>query len=187
MTLSALGIFSAAGAGGVAAGTYELIETQILGSSQASVVFSNLGTYSSTYKHLQIRIAGRGTHATSLLAIRLQANGVTTSSYSTHGLFGNGSSVGSYGYSSLTSMYGGILTGSSATANSFGGSVLDILDAYSTTKNKTVRVFYGGATTEVGYHSGAFLSTASITSINLFPDASSFAANSRFSIYGVRG
>jgi hypothetical protein len=184
MALFPLGILSAA-AGGVQ-GDYELISSEILGSAQASVVF-DVSSFASTYKHLQIRSTARGTHATALLAIRLQANGITSSSYSTHGLFGNGSSVGSYGYSNLVSMYAGIATGSSATANSFGASVLDILDAYSTTKNKTLRGFYGGATTEVGYHSGAFLSTASITSVNLFPDAGSFAAGSRFSLYGIRG
>jgi hypothetical protein len=50
-----LGILSAAGAGGGVAGDYELISSEILGTTAASVTFSSLGDYSSTYKHLQIR------------------------------------------------------------------------------------------------------------------------------------
>jgi hypothetical protein len=185
MTLSALGIFSAAGAGG-GPQTYELISTQILGGTQASVSF-DVSSFASTYRHLQIRVAGRGTNASNIVAIRLACNGVGGTSYSTHGLYGTGSVVGSLGSGSLPSMYAGLITGSSATANNFAGSVIDILDAYSSTKNKTVRTLYGAANHEVGLHSGAFLSTASITSITLTPDVGSFAASSRFSIYGVRG
>ena len=43
-----LGFFATAGAG--AAGSFDLLETQVLGSAQASVTFSSLGTYSN-YKH----------------------------------------------------------------------------------------------------------------------------------------
>jgi hypothetical protein len=48
-----LGILSAAGAGGGVAGDYELISSEILGTTAASVTFSSLGDYAppiSTYK-----------------------------------------------------------------------------------------------------------------------------------------
>jgi hypothetical protein len=186
MTLSALGIFSAAGAGGVFASDYELIETYTLGSNQGAITFSSLATYASTYRHLQIRFAARGTHAVNGLGVRLQFNGITSSSYSTHGLYGTGSTVGAFGASSLVSMYSGLITGSAAATNNFGASVVDILDAYSSIKNKTVRSMYA-TTTEAGMHSGAFLSTSSTTSLLLFPDFGDFVSGSRFSLYGIKG
>lgn len=43
-----LGILSAAGAGGVVAGDYELISTQILAATTNSVTFTSLGDFAST-------------------------------------------------------------------------------------------------------------------------------------------
>ena len=43
----------AAAPAGVAA--YDLLETEILTGSQASVTFSSLGDYASDYQHLQVR------------------------------------------------------------------------------------------------------------------------------------
>lgn len=190
MTLSALGIFSAAGAGGVA-GTYELIESQILGSSQASITFSSLGTYSSTYKHLQIRAVARSTRASTnpeILGIRFNAD--SGSNYSYHQLYGTGSSVVSDAFTSQTSLYALRATGASVAANVFNAGVVDILDPYSTTKNTTTRSAQGGVETTnlVLLTSGAWYNTNSITSLELVPaTGSSIVAGSRFSLYGIRG
>jgi hypothetical protein len=84
MSLFPLGILSAAGAGGVGA-TYELIESQILGSNQSSITFSSLATYASTYKHLQIRAAGKGSgNSFEETNVNLRFNGDTGSNYSAH-------------------------------------------------------------------------------------------------------
>lgn len=187
MTLSALGIFSAAGAGGVAVSSdYELISSTFLTGTQASVSF-DVSSFALTYRHLQIRAVVRGTHAANLLAIRFAANGVGGTSYSLHGLYGNASVVASYAASSQPTSYSGLMTGANAAANNFGASVIEIHEAFSSTKNKTIRTLGGIANHEVSLQSGAFLSTASISSIVLTPDAGSFAANSRFSIYGIKG
>jgi hypothetical protein len=180
MTLSALGIFSAAGAGGGVAGTYELIETVILGTDQASITFSNLGTYSSTYKHLQIRGAMK---ATSAVAAFMRFNGDTGNNYSWHYLEGNGGNVVS-GASTTTN--GMVFTnwpssGASTLAN---GIVCDILDPYSTTKNKTTRNLNGRQYIQL--YSGNWRSTDSVTSITVFA-ASDFTTGSRLSIYGLKG
>ena len=189
MALFPLGILSAAGAGGVAfESDYELIETQILGSSQASIVFSSLGTYSSTYKHLQIRGAVRGALGSTSESFNVRINGDTSSNYTQHGLFGNGSTVGSFASTSQTSAYAGQIAASSTTANAYSGFVLDILDAYSTTKNKTHRTLVGTASNfnNIALNSGAWLSTASITSITLYGGNANLAAGTRISIYGVK-
>jgi hypothetical protein len=194
MTLSALGIFSAAGAGGGAPAipAYELIESTILTGTQASVTFSGLGTYSSTYKHLQVRATFRSTHAATDIPVNIQLNGITSASYSYHIMYTSGTgTVSSFGAANNTSFYlGNFSTGSTSTANIFGTSVIDLLDPYSTTKNKTLRALsgvLGNSNITLGVNSGAFLNTASVTSLTIFPDTRSWAAGSRFSIYGVKG
>ena len=192
MTLSALGIFSAAGAGGAAAGSYELIESYILGSSQSSVSFSSLGTYSTTYKHLQIRYALRGDRASDAEGIICRLNGDSGNNYANHQLFGNGSSVGSGAQTSTSSLELNYTSAATTTANVFGSGVMDFLDAFSTTKNKTRRVSYS-----MGVHSGfsgvylisgVWMNTSAITSIAFTPQfGSNWVTGSRFSLYGIKG
>jgi hypothetical protein len=185
MTLSALGIFSAAGAGVVDLGAYDLLETNILGSAQSSITFSSLATYASTYKHLQIRALVNGPGS-----ISMRFNGVTSSgSYKDHRLFGLNGSVGSD-----TIFTNQLYLGSTpvvGSTNQFGPKVIDILDAFSTTKNKTTRTLSGRANTSateaiIELLSGLFISTDSTTSIELF-GSSNMSVGSRFSLYGIKG
>jgi hypothetical protein len=186
------GILSAAGAGGVT-GTYELISTTILGGTAASVTFSNLGDYSTTYEHLQVRYTGRSNQAQTFAGLRLTFNGDTAANYGSHILYGNGSNAFSAAYSSTSNILFDQheITGASVTANIFGAGIYDILDAYSTTKNKTVR-FLGGrgvvpeADKKIDLGSGLWRNTASITSITFTPNGD-LIAGSRFSLYGIRG
>ena len=184
------GILSAAGAGGGVAGDYELIETTILGTSQTGITFSSLATYASTYKHLQIRYTARTSLASvadSSTGIRL--NGDSGSNYSSHNLNGGGSTVTSNAFTSQTYMFSQALNGASATASAFGAGVIDLLDCYSTTKNKTLRWLTGATNaTSIRLGSGAWLNTAAITSVTIDArDGSSYVAGSRFSIYGIKG
>ena len=80
--------------------------------------------------------------------------------------------------------------GASGPANAFGAGVYDILDPYSTTKNKTTRLF-GGRGFVTGDHkivlaSGLWRNTASVTSIDLVAN-DNFVTGSRFSLYGIKG
>jgi len=189
MALFPLGILSAAGAGGAAEGDYELIETVILGTSQASVSFSSLGTYSSTYKHLQIRGAARIDRNTTFGSLSLTFNSDTGNNYAVHTLDGNGSSVGSGGSSSIPRTYDIVITsGLQNTANSYGGFVADILDVYAT-KNKTIRAFSGftGGNQNVRLGSGLWNSTASVTSIQVVGEVGNIVAGTRLSLYGIKG
>ena len=183
MTLSALGIFSAAGAGGAPTSDYELLETQILGSEQSSVVFSNLNTYASTYKHLQIRMVSRLSFTATTTDQLMRFNGVTSSSYAGHRLVGNGSSVFANARSGSSSMFIGLVDGAQFTT-----AVIDVLD-FTGTKNKTVRSFTGvnGGVSELMLTSGLFDSTAAITSLTLFPPVYNYVVGSRFSLYGIKG
>jgi hypothetical protein len=190
MTLSALGIFSAAGAGGVVADTsFDLLETQILGSTQASVTFSSLSSYSATYKHLQIRSVARSTVAVTNMGYKIRFNGGASTDYSFHRLLGNGSTVTSFADAAATYFYitGGVV-GSTGTANSFGVSVIDILDAFNTSKNTTTRTLNGN-NGNISLDSAGWFNTAAIDSIVMEADAGSpdFVSGSRFSLYGIRG
>ena len=189
MTLSALGIFSAAGAGGGAAfaSDYELIETQILGTATPSITFSSLSTYSSTYKHLQIRAAVGHTNAGSGNALYFRLNGDTGTNYSYHEMGGNGSSVYSTGAANTNSPLAVALR-QPLSNTAFGGGVIDFLDAYSTTKNKTVRSLNGAQSTDsiIILSSGVRLNTEAISSITLFVPSGNISVNSRFSIYGIK-
>jgi len=171
-------------------GDYELIETVILSSSASEVVFSSLATYASTYKHLQIRATGK-TDRTALDTdfLRLRFNGDTGSNYALHALTGGGSSVGSFAVTSTTSVNVERFSGNT-TANYFGAAVVDILDVYSTSKNKTVRSFGGasGPGQLVNFNSGVYLNTSSTTSLTLaVGGGTNILAGSRFSLYGIKG
>jgi hypothetical protein len=191
MALFPLGILSAAGAGGGAAlSDYELIETQILGSNQASVIFSSLGTYSSTYKHLQIRLLGRQTLAAGGQGdIYVRFNADSSSNYARHFLQGNGSTVTSGATANSSYALGGQAPYNNETTGAFGGSVIDILDAYSTTKNKTIRALSGSHSSNapvIQLASGHWRNTDSVTSITLSL-FDIWLTGSRFSLYGIRG
>ena len=184
-----LGILAQARQAPVAAGSYDLLETFSVGTAVASVEFTNLNaTYGTTYRHLQLRITARQTGAFSVLgtSLRLGAPTVDTgSNYATHVLSGNGSSVSSSGSGSVTVIDTGVSPAASASANIFNGQVIDLLDAFSTTKNTTIRSFTGSATA-VGLWSGVWLNTAAIQTIFIRP-ATNYDVGTRVSLYGIKG
>jgi hypothetical protein len=188
MTLSALGIFSAAGAGGAVPviPDYELISSTILGSAQASVTFSSLGTYSSTYKHLQIRFTSRSSSGTGTEGVFSRFNGDSGNNYTLHGVYGTGSSVISYASANINNALSGAYPANDFTANGFGAGVIDLTDAYAS-KFKTLRTFTGVASARVDLQSGLWRNTDTITSWVLFPVLGNWVAGSRFSLYGIKG
>ncbi len=191
MTLSALGIFSAAGAGGgVSLSDYELITTATISGSSSEIVLSSLDTYSSTYKHLQVRFTLRSSRSATddAAVVRFTGGG---GSHVSHRLVGNGSTVTSAADTSGTHMYIGQIPAANFTASAFHGGVIDILDAYSTTKNKTIRVLAGrpGTNNEIALHSGFYFgSTAAVSAIYIGnANGGNFTSTSRISIYGTKG
>lgn len=185
-----LGILAASGFVAVASG-YDLLETEILTGSQASVTFSSLNsTYGSTYQHLQIRATARSGASDTDSFFYLTLNADTGANYDRHQLWGNGGTVSSNNFS-----YGGVgliilgCTANNAAADTYGASIIDFLDPFETTKNTTVRSL-GGQTSglnRIGLESFAWFNTDALTSIQLAPSASSFVTGSRFSLYGLKG
>ena len=185
-----LGFFATAGAGG-AAGSFDLLESQVLTGSQASVTFSNLNsTYGATYQHLQIRATIRTTRASfpeDIFSIRLNSD--TGASYAHHVLACNGSSDSSGSDINITRGFVTYVAGATATANLFTGVVLDLLDPFETTKFKTMRYLsgYGAGDRLIGLGSNLWRSTNAVTTITLDSvTAANLAQYSRFSLYGIR-
>jgi hypothetical protein len=181
MTLSALGIFSAAGAGGL--GAYELISTAFGTGSSGVITFSSIP---SDYKHLQIRYTAKNSSTANRM--NLTMNGITSASYAGHNLLGNGTSATSTAFTSQTAAP--MVESMSAAGTNFASAgVIDILDYNSTTKNKTIKAIYGmvAVTNRLYLMSGALFNTAAVTSITLTTSANNFDSVSRFSLYGIKG
>lgn len=186
------GILSAAGAEVLPpfSSDYELIETHIVsGTSTTSVTFGSLGTYSADYKSLQIRYLAK--HSGQERSMDIRFNNNTGANYARHALGTDGSGAGfSFGSTSQTSMRLQDAVSTSTTANAFGAGVVDITDPFSTTRNKTLRAFYGITDSNTLLHltSGLFINTGSLTTIQFFiPSSGNWVAGSRFSLYGLRG
>ena len=187
-----LGVLAVAGAGAgpVAAGNaYELLESQVLTSNQATITFSNLNsTYGSTYQHLQLRVVARTNRSGQVADLgTFFFNGdevLAGGNYNSHGLAGSGSSVASF-YDAVP--YISYYAAANATANKFTAFIMDILDPFETTKFTTTRMFLGQGESDrqVALESGLWRNTAALTSLKL-DVIGDFIIGSRFSLYGLR-
>ena len=172
--------------------SFVLLETVTLTSAQASVEFANLNSkYSALgYQHLQVRMVVRTTRSNTADFVKVTFNADTTG-YARHAVYGNGSSVVSYGLTDIISTPD--IPGNSAGSGQFGAVVMDILDAFETTKNKTTRALGGasGSVNRIQLDSGLWIDTSAITSIKLesgnASEGAGLATGTRFSIYGLRG
>lgn len=168
---------------------FELIESAFLASSTSSITFNNLNQYATEYKHLQIRVIFRSDNiGGSNWGAGIRFNGDSGSNYVFHGLRGTGSGVVSY---AATGQTGGFAVNAGDDANlllGWGAGVIDILDAFSTSKNKTTKTLSGfveAGNGMVDMLSNLWLSTSAINSVNIYM-FNNFIAGSRFSIYGIR-
>ena len=169
-------------------GNYDALATVTVPSGGlTSITFAGIPT--TGYTHLQIRGIYRYTSALDILAMQL--NGDTASNYSSHKIFGSGSSASAGASSSVSKMDLGYIMNSST---GYGASVIDLLDYTNTTKAKTVRALSGTDLNGSGYvnlNSSAWYNNTSsvypaINSIKIYPDSGTFAEYSQFALYGVK-
>lgn len=170
---------------------FELITTQVLSSTATSVSFTGLQNYTQ-YKHLQVRIVSRDTNSGSGTGgVWLQVNADTGNNYSWHRVGGGASVSFSNGSTSTSKILAGLCSKNPDGVGVFGASIIDILNFSSSARNKVIRSLTGNpssistASMEVNIQSGAWYSTAAITSLTISSDTS-FDIGSRFSIYGVK-
>jgi hypothetical protein len=166
---------------------FELIESVFVAAPAASVTFSNLQNYANDYKHLQLRYVARDTNTSLTLRNTVMTFNSDTTSYYSHSISGNGAAVGSGGIATSVQGYPGVYYSGTDT-NIFGAGIIDILDPYNTSKNTTVRSLNGIGVSNGGIVLASFvyIDTQAIGSITIFSTGTSFAAGSRFSLYGIR-
>ena len=185
-----LGVLAVAGASGAPAAAFDLLQTTLISTNTASVVFDNLGTLAAGYRHLQIRYTARSDGSGSN-TISIRSNNRSAGNYATHHLRGNGSAV----QASASTFAGQIdmafaMTTNTSGTDRFGAGIIDILDFSSSSKNFVLRSLNGVVDTSVGnfinLRSGLSPFAEALTRIDLISNGN-FVAGSRFSIYGIRG
>jgi hypothetical protein len=163
------------------------LETVRLGGAAASVSFTNLSRYAD-YQHLQIRSISKSNRSAETEALALTFNGDSNANYAFHVVNTFAGSTGSSGSSSTTRIEVGSCGANEA--GRFFPAYLDILDAFSTDKNKTIK-FIGGSQLptfpNIAFTSGLWMSTAAISTITLQPIiGTTLLPGSRFSLYGIK-
>jgi hypothetical protein len=144
-----------------------------------------------TFDHLQIRVFGRG-----LMAGNAQSNLYTNwyqgtsapSTYSSHRIQADGSSVVSAGNTGIPYVFGGtIFPASTAAANIFGGAIIDILDYTNTTKFKTVRIMGGNDRNGSGtiVIASGLIQTLNPINFGYVDTEGTFAQGTRVDLYGI--
>jgi hypothetical protein len=176
-------------------GGYESIATvTVTSATQASIDFTSIPQ---TYQHLQIRLIARSDRdvagsVESNIGVRVGNGSIDTgSNYAYHGLFGDGSSAGSFSSVSNSRLALGYITAFNATANQFGVAIIDILDYANTSKNSTFRCLTGvdrNGGGQVRLQSGLWMNTSAIDTIrlldlNLGPN---LVQHSSFALYGIK-
>jgi len=156
--------------------TYEMIQKNILTSSQSSVTFNSI---SSAYTDLVIIINGAMNAGENSLGMRF--NGDTGSNYGTTAFYGDGVSTASFRFTSLDRLYVGR---ASVTGNST--SIIDIQNYKNTSVYKTV--LSKGSSPSINMATvGLWMSTAAINSIYISDfGTNSFIAGTTFTIYGIK-
>lgn len=179
--------------GGAAGGDFESIQTVSVGAGgSTSISFTSIP---STYKHLQIRYIARDDNSGVTGTNKITFNSDTANNYwSTHFIFGNGSTATANAGSTYSSILQYRHAGNGSNANVFGAGIVDILDYTTTSKNKTVRSLAGfdnNGSGEIFFGSGLwFPSTiAAISSITITPadGTPKYLQYSTFALYGIKG
>ena len=170
------------------ANTYQLIASNTLSSSAASVTFSSIPA---TYTDLVLKISARTNYGSISDYIQLVING-TTANYSDTTLWGDGASTFSLRNSNASLSEVSTMSANNATANAFGNSEIYI-PSYTASQNKPIGAF-GVAesnTTSFGTSFGVvadaslWRNTAAITSITI--DAyGTYQSGSSFFLYGIK-
>lgn len=169
---------------------FESIATYNGAGSSGTVTFNSIP---STFKHLQLRgfltTSTPGTSGDSTV-YQLGFNGVSSASFTEHGLYGTGTGSGSLSNSNTGSgqayMVPFVQSFSDTTPLVF---IVDILDYASTSKNKTIRSFNGNernGSGQIGLFSGLFISTSAISSLTIVNPSYNYSTASVVGLYGIK-
>lgn len=167
--------------------TYNLIASNTLSSSAASVTFSAIP---GTYTDLVLRGSSRVSFAQAVIDFYITVNSIT-SSYSDTSVYASGSSaVSGRNIWGGAGWYGGRNPGSTATSNTFGSFELYIPN-YAGSTNKPasyISAAENNSSTDWQIYNAANLlsNTAVISSITVNSDGRNFVSGSSFFLYGIK-
>jgi hypothetical protein len=167
-------------------GAYDSLAVVTASGSLSSITFAGIP---SGYSHLQIRQMMRTDFAASDIGWTFRFNGDTGNNYSTHSLYGTGSSTVASAAASTNYINVGFGIGTTVASNILGVSIVDILDYANSSKFKTTRSIFGNdrnGSGTVGIMSGSWRNTEPINSITILAGAGNFTTNSTFALYGVK-
>ena len=163
----------------------QAIYTQNASGSAATITFNNIPQ---TYTDLKVVVGGRGGQAQVYQQTYYRFNGDAGTNYSATSIQGTGSGTGSYRESAQTRGSGGLLNGSTATANSFGNLEFHIPN-YTSGIFKQVWIEYINETNGVaayqGLEAGVYRSSAPITSLEINTFGAALAASTTVTLYGI--
>lgn len=167
--------------------TYNLIASNVLSSSAASVTFSAIP---STYTDLVLRISTRVSRAVNDSHNCLMTfNNSTSADYSFRFVAGTGTTASSVGISNDIGVFV-LSNGNSTTANTFSSNEIYIPN-YASSTNKPSSVFdvvenNSATINAIMGKAGLRSNTAAITSIKLDADGHNYLAGSSFYLYGIK-
>lgn len=182
-----LGIWASSRA--AAAGDYESIATVSVGSGgAANVEFTSIGT---DWTHLQVRAIVRTNYTgANSDGLKINFNGDTANNYAWHQVGGNGATAFAQVGSTTGTIYAAYIASNSTGSNTFGATIIDVLDYRNTNKYKTLRNLTGIDNNGNGLlmlGSGLWQNTNAITSIKFTQwDGTSFNQHSHFALYGCK-
>ena len=168
------------------ANTYELISSNVLTSTTASVTFSSIPA---TYTDLALRFTCRGSANALVDWLYARFNGVSSAQYSTTTLENQFGSALTQLFANASQMYLGQCPLNTYTSNIFGTGELYI-PSYTSSQNKAASSSYvleqTSASADIQASAALWSNTAAITSVTLLPAQGSFVAGSSFYLYGIK-
>ena len=175
-----------------AATSYESIATVTVGSGgQATASFTSIP---STFKHLQVRVFGRGTGTGNREFISIRFNNDTGSNYWWHGLNGSGSAADAQTSSTAVDLIKAgfsVIPVSDAGASIFGSAIVDILDYANTSKYKTTRAIAGqdqnNTVGRLNLVSGVWNNTTAVNRVDVYLGSGNWSQYSSIALYGIKG
>ena len=167
--------------------SFESIATAVGTGSNTTITFSSIP---STYTHLQVRGFARSARTAGTGAgLQVIVNSDSGANYSSHRLYGDGTSAGATGASGASYIINEDITADNQGANIYEAFIIDILDYANTNKYKTIRSLWGfdaNGTGTARLISGNWRNTNAITSISFTTDTG-FKTPSQIALYGIKG
>ena len=168
------------------ANTYQLIASNTLSSSAASVTFSAIPN---TFTDLVLKVSSRNNDTGTSEGFLTQFNNDTSTNYSWRALLVGGGSPVSQGSANQTKIENR-QAGNGATASTF-SSMEIYIPSYTASQNKPVSSFYAIETNVtdayIGVEAALWRNTSAINTIKLFNNGSIvFVSGSSFFLYGIK-